>query len=185
MTHYYVTFVVTVCREFFGGRNSSPHEVSGETTVDKRCDAWIYKTTVDKRYDAWIYNFTWKHLSLWWFLVLCEKVYHASSPRPPLPPFFSFTIPKWKSNRNKSQKFSEGKQAHLGMEASKTKQTRWEWHHNTFTPSVNLVPFCQLCTPQNSLHALNLFLWVRGYKVLHFAHSTVLHIKDSPYLPCS
>jgi len=26
----------------------------------------------------------------------------------------------------KSQKFSEGKQAHVGMEASKTNQTRWE-----------------------------------------------------------
>ena len=23
-------------------------------------------------------------------------------------------------------------------------QTRWEWHHNTFTPSLHLVPFCQL-----------------------------------------
>ena len=28
---------------------------------------------------------------------------------------------------------------------------------HTFTPSLHLVPFCQLCTPQNSLHALNLF----------------------------
>ena len=24
-------------------------------------------------------------------------------------------------------------------------KTRWEWHHNTFTPSLHLVPFCQLC----------------------------------------
>jgi len=43
------------------------------------------------------------------------------------------------------------------MEVSKTNQTRWEWHHNAFTPSLHLVPFCQLCTPQNSLHALSLF----------------------------
>ena len=41
------------------------------------------------------------------------------------------------------------------MEASKTNQTRWEWHHNTSTPSLHLLPFCQLCTPQNSLHALS------------------------------
>ena len=27
------------------------------------------------------------------------------------------------------------------MEPSKTRQTRWEWQHNTFTPSLHLVPF--------------------------------------------
>ena len=56
------------------------------------------------------------------------------------------------------------KQVHVGMEASKTNQTRWEWYHNTFTPSLHLVPFCQLCTLQNSLHALSLFIhteWTR------------------------
>ena len=31
------------------------------------------------------------------------------------------------------------------MKASKTNQTRWEWHYITFTPSLHLVPFCQLC----------------------------------------
>ena len=51
----------------------------------------------------------------------------------------------------KSQKdFSEQKQAHVGMEPSKTSQTRWEWHHITFTPSLHLVPFCQRC----ALHLL-------------------------------
>ena len=49
------------------------------------------------------------------------------------------------------------KQMHVGMEPSQTNQTRWEWHYNTFPPSLHLVPFCQLCIPQNSLHALNLF----------------------------
>ena len=49
------------------------------------------------------------------------------------------------------------KQVHVGMEPSKTNQTRWEWHYYTFPPSLHLVPFCQLCTPQNSLHALSLF----------------------------
>ena len=29
-------------------------------------------------------------------------------------------------------------------ESSKTSRTRWECHHNTFTPSLHLVPFCQL-----------------------------------------
>ena len=40
---------------------------------------------------------------------------------------------------------SERKQAHVGMEPSKTKQTRWEWYRNTFTPCLHFVPFCQLC----------------------------------------
>ena len=44
-----------------------------------------------------------------------------------------------------TKKFSKGKQAHVGMEPSKTSQTRRERHHNTFTPSLHLVPFCQLC----------------------------------------
>ena len=34
---------------------------------------------------------------------------------------------------------------HVGMEPSKTSQTRCERHHNIFTPSLHLVPFCQLC----------------------------------------
>ena len=36
-----------------------------------------------------------------------------------------------------TKKFSEWKQAHVGMEPSKTNQTRWECHHNTFTPSLH------------------------------------------------
>ena len=36
------------------------------------------------------------------------------------------------------------------MEPSKTSQTRWERHHNTFTPSLHLVPFCQQIN--NALH---------------------------------
>ena len=38
---------------------------------------------------------------------------------------------------------------HVGMKSSKTSQTRCERHHNTFTPSLHLMPFCQLCTPKN------------------------------------
>ena len=41
------------------------------------------------------------------------------------------------------------------MEPSKTSPTRWERHHNTFTPSLHLVPFCQLCTTRNSTYSLN------------------------------
>ena len=44
-----------------------------------------------------------------------------------------------------TKKFSEQNQVHVGMEPSKTNQTRWERHYNTFTPSLHLVPFCQLC----------------------------------------
>ena len=42
------------------------------------------------------------------------------------------------------KKSFEWKQAHVGMEPSKTSRTRWEQHHNTFTPSLHLVPFYQL-----------------------------------------
>ena len=42
-----------------------------------------------------------------------------------------------------TKKFAERKQAHVGMKPSKTSQTRWERHHNSFTPSLHLVPFCQ------------------------------------------
>ena len=51
-----------------------------------------------------------------------------------------------------AKKFSKGKQAHVGMEPSKTNQTRCERHHNTFTPSLHLVPFCQLSGLGSSLH---------------------------------
>ena len=66
---------------------------------------------------------------------------HAFSPWPPFPPLFSLVVPKQQCNSNKSQKFSEWKHSHVGMEPSKTNQTRWGWHHNTFTPSLHLVPF--------------------------------------------
>ena len=82
-----------------------------------------------------------------------------------LPSHVTSLLPFLKSNtKNKkhqeqvTKKFSEWKQVHVGMEPSKTNQTRWEWHHNNFTPSLHLVPFCQLCTPKNSLvysHPLN------------------------------
>ena len=73
----------------------------------------------------------------------------------------------------------------VGMESSKTNQTRWEWHHNT-SPSLYLVPFCQLCT---SLYKLSTYTWpIHTHQmntVLSTAHFTVFHIEDSPYLPCS
>ena len=31
---------------------------------------------------------------------------------------------------------------HVKMEPSKTRQTKWEQHHDTFTPSLHLAPFC-------------------------------------------
>ena len=41
-----------------------------------------------------------------------------------------------------TKRFSERKQAHVEMEPTKTRQTRWEQPHNIFTPSLHLVPFC-------------------------------------------
>ena len=61
------------------------------------------------------------------------------------------------------------------MEPSKTSQTRWERLHKTFTLSLNLVPFCQLCTIKNSLHTHQM------NKVFSTGHSTAFHIKDNPY----
>ena len=84
--------------------------------------------------------------------ILLHFTDHASSPWPPLPPLFSLPYRK-KCSRNKSHKVSGWKQAHVGMEPSKTNRTRWEWHYNTFTPFLHLVPFWQLRTPQNSPHA--------------------------------
>ena len=73
-----------------------------------------------------------------------------------------------KTTETSHKKFSERKQVHARMEDSKINQTRWEWHHKTFTPSLHLVPFCQLCTPQNPLHALSLFHmhWWTRYSAL-------------------
>ena len=51
---------------------------------------------------------------------------------------------------NKSQMFSEGKQAHVGMEALKTNQTRWEsmtpqHFHTIRTSCAILPPLTQIC----------------------------------------
>ena len=40
----------------------------------------------------------------------------------------------------KSSTFRDGT-----LKKKQNSQTRWEWHYNTFTPSLHLVPFCQLC----------------------------------------
>ena len=37
---------------------------------------------------------------------------------------------------------SECKQAHVGMEPSKTRQTRWEWHQQHF---YTIPTFCAIC----------------------------------------
>ena len=41
-----------------------------------------------------------------------------------------------------TKKFSEWKQAHVGMKCSKNSLTRWERHHNTFTPSLRRYVIC-------------------------------------------
>ena len=101
-------------------------------------------------------------------MVLCEQhssmlscfTNHASSLRLPYPPLFSLTISKnqlkQKQQEQVTKTFSRWKQVHVGMEPSKTSQTRWEWHHNTFIPSLHLVPFCKQCpTKKLSTHSLN------------------------------
>ena len=53
------------------------------------------------------------------------------------------------------QGFPSWKQAHVGMEASKTNQTRWEWHHNTFhtipTSCAVLPPLTQIWFDKNTV----------------------------------
>ena len=46
-----------------------------------------------------------------------------------------------------TKKFSERKQVHVGMEPSKTRQTRWEQHHNTHTipTACAILPCVGLC----------------------------------------
>jgi len=51
-----------------------------------------------------------------------------------------------KNDRKKLEKRFLYKCMHVGVGSSKTKQRRWEYHHNTFTSSLHLVPFCQPCT---------------------------------------
>ena len=70
----------------------------------------------------------------WWL----KSQFHSIRYELPKYNQWSLTV----SNRYKSQKFSEWKQADVGIEFSKTNQTRLEWPHNTFTPSLHLLPFC-------------------------------------------
>ena len=119
-----------------------------------------------------------------------KKVDHASSPRPLLPHFFSLTIPKrqYKKEKKKQQKqvtksFPSWKQAHVGMEASKTNQTRWEpmtpQHFHTIPTSCAILPtmhthktlYMHLAYP----YALN----EQGTRYSALL-TPVLHIKDDP-----
>ena len=52
----------------------------------------------------------------------------------------SIEVPQ--SNTDKSQKVFWRKTGACRDRSLKTNQTKWEWHHNTFTPSLHLVPFC-------------------------------------------
>ena len=74
------------------------------------------------------------------------------------------------SGMSKYSGWPEEKQVHVGMEASKTNQTRWEWHHNIFTPSLHLVPFCR------HLHKYGSCLFVqKGCERHATTHMTVFH----------
>ena len=79
------------------------------------------------------------------FKECASSPFHLSSLLP-----FLRNNSKKKQQEQVTKKFSKGKQAHVGMEPSKTSQTRCERHHNTFTPSLHLVPFCQLCTQKST-----------------------------------
>ena len=92
---------------------------------------------------------------------------------------FPFTISKQqykKSNRNKSQKVFWMKTGVCRDIPSKINQTRWKWYHNTFTPSLHLVPFCQLCPPQTLyMHLHVAYSNTLNEQVTQIAHSTVFH----------
>ena len=80
-----------------------------------------------------------EHGEQWWHSTLSTYVLHLLSLYQQL----QYCLCTVVSTITSHKKFSERKQAHVGMEASKTNQTRWEWHHNTFTPPLHLVPFCR------------------------------------------
>ena len=103
------------------------------------------------------------HLEAFEFMmiVLCEHssmlsyfTDHASSPCLPSPPPFSLTISIEKKAAGTSHKkvfrmkTSACRDGTLKNQPNKMGTTP----HNTFTPSLHLVPFCQLCTTKNSLH---------------------------------
>ena len=123
-------------------------------------------------------------------LALLNKVLYFHLYRPSIfpsasPPtsFLSYNSKKYKTTETNHKKFTEWKQAHAGMEPSKTNQTRWEWHHNPFTPSLHLVPFCQLFTPQNSLHAhypIPIHTPLNEHSTQHCSLHSLPH-KDNPY----
>ena len=74
-------------------------------------------------------------------------------------PLFPLTISKNNSKKKHKQvtkTFSKGKQAHVGMECSKTSRTRWERHHNTFTPQhIHTIPTS--CAILPTMHYKKLF----------------------------
>ena len=130
-----------------------------------------------------MFGFTaWKHLNLWRFLVVCEHYHtidHASSPRPPLPPFFFLTIPKqhYKKATYTSQKnFSEWKQTHVGCNPKKP--TKLDGNDTT-TLSHDLYILCHFVTYKHH-KTLYMHLAYTKYSALLTQQSSF----DS-YLPCS
>ena len=67
----------------------------------------------------------------------------------------------------------------------KNQQKRWE-HHNTFTSSLCLVPFCQLCRPKT----LYMNITIHAHHNYTLRHSSLLspqssvYNPDNLYLPC-
>ena len=104
----------------------------------------------------------------------------------PLPPFFSL-IPflnnnTKKADRNKSQEsFLKENKRMWGWNPQKPTKLNGNDTILSYHP-YNLCHFAN-CTPQNSLHALSLFILNEQGTQLCSLHS--LHIKDNPYLPCS
>ena len=101
-----------------------------------------------------------------------------------LPSHISSLLSFLESNTKKQREHvtQKWKQVYVGMEPSKTNQTKWEWKHKSF---LHHVPFCQICTPQNSLHALSLFTPTKWTLYTQPAHSTAFYIKGNLYLPSS
>ena len=125
--------------------------------------ALAYKTPTEKC-DVWIYDFTWKHLKLWVFFV--NKKFYVIIPYEPC--ILGFDSPPTSLLYYQYKKKETTEQVHKGMEPAKPDGND---HHNTFTPSLHLVPFCQLCTPQTSLHYLAYTKWTRCSAVLYiFTH---------------
>ena len=97
-------------------------------------------------------------------------------------PFPQLVIPKINHKNNSkrikqeqvTKTFSEWKQVPVGMEPSKTSQTKWKWHHNTFTPSCHFGNYAH----HKTLRPLNEYITTHQQGTQYCSLHTLLLIRQ-------